>query len=93
MASSSQLNGNVYPFILRGVNLLGVDSAQLPLAFREDLWQKFAHEWRLSKLNHIVDTIHLDAVLASLESLLRGDHVGRFVVDLSPESACSDFPK
>lgn len=49
MAGSAQLNATVFPFILRGVNLLGVDSVELPLDIKQQVWDVLADEWKLDQ--------------------------------------------
>jgi len=49
MAGSAQMNGTVFPFILRGINLLGVDSVELPLDIKQQVWDVLADEWRLEQ--------------------------------------------
>jgi acrylyl-CoA reductase (NADPH) len=49
MAASSELHGSVFPFILRGINLLGVDSVELPLDIKQQVWDVLAEEWRLDE--------------------------------------------
>lgn len=80
MAASSELAGTVFPFILRGVNLLGIDSVNLPLEFREYIWGQFAVPWRLKNLKQIVSEIELDQLPESFEKILSGNIQGRLVV-------------
>lgn len=85
MALSAQFNGSVYPFILRGVNLLGIDCAQLPIEVRVQLWNSLASEWRLETLAKQVTTVALSQV-AELAVRMRGAQLkGRYVVDLRTE--------
>lgn len=49
MAASGELHGTVFPFILRGINLLGVDSVELPLDIKQQVWDVLADEWRLEQ--------------------------------------------
>ena len=46
LATSPKLNTTVMPFILRGVQLLGVDSANCPMDLRQAIWNKLAVDWR-----------------------------------------------
>jgi putative YhdH/YhfP family quinone oxidoreductase len=82
-AASSDLPLNVYPFILRGVTLTGIDSATGPLADREAVWRAFAGEWRLDMLDRISATIGLDELDEAIASILAGQTKGRVVIDLT----------
>ncbi len=58
--ASADLPLNVYPFILRGVSLLGVDSAQVNRELREDIWHKLASDWNIGHLDKLGKEITLD---------------------------------
>jgi putative YhdH/YhfP family quinone oxidoreductase len=81
-ASSGNLPLNVYPFILRGVRLIGIDSARCPLEKRKKIWQKLADEWQIPYLEQMSTTINLGELSASIDRMLRGGIRGRIVVDL-----------
>jgi len=73
----------VYPFILRGVSVLGIDSANLPLDKRTALWQRLATDLRPPQLeDSIVSEIGLDDTPAALAAILQGQTRGRVVVRL-----------
>lgn len=80
-AGGIKLSTTVLPFILRGVNLLGIDSVEASMEQRQKLWQKMANEWALS--DHFqVQQIELEQVLETANALLEGKHVGRTIVAL-----------
>lgn len=80
-AGGIKLSTTVLPFILRGVNLLGIDSVEASIEQRQKLWQKMANEWALS--DHFqVQQIELEQVLETANALLEGKHVGRTIVAL-----------
>jgi putative YhdH/YhfP family quinone oxidoreductase len=81
-AASAELPLTVYPFILRGVSLLGVDSATCDMARRRQLWEKLAGPWKLTGLERITRVVRLDDLDAELERILAGQQVGHVVVDL-----------
>jgi len=81
-ASSGNLPLNVYPFILRGVKLLGIDSALCPLEKRKKIWKKLAGEWQISYLAEMSTTIQLDELGKAIDRMLQGGVKGRIVVDL-----------
>lgn len=83
MASGSQFHANVFPFILRGISLLGVDSVELPRAKKAAVWQKLAAEWNIGdQLQRIAEDISLEQVPEFLARLHRGHGIGRYVVDM-----------
>ena len=82
LVDSPALSATVLPFILRGVNLLGVDSVELPLAQKQQVWNLFANEWALSDIDSLAETIVLAELPAVLAKVLAGGAVGRYVLDL-----------
>jgi acrylyl-CoA reductase (NADPH) len=81
-AMSADLNVNVFPFILRGVSLLGVDSVEIPMRARQMAWSKLAGEWSID-LSSIVSECSLAELEPKIELILKGGVRGRVVVDLS----------
>lgn len=86
-AASGELHLTVYPFILRGVNLLGIDSANCPLDLRRTLWQRLAQEWHMTGLDRVTTLTDLEGVGAYIDRILAGQVTGRVVVDLWPTPA------
>jgi NADPH2:quinone reductase len=84
LAQSPQLPGSVMPFILRGVNLLGVNSAATPLATRLLVWQRIAGDLRPRHLGSIVQrTVNLDELPGVFPAYLQGGVQGRTVVRIA----------
>ena len=81
-AMSAELNVNVFPFILRGVSLLGVDSVEVPMRARMMAWQKLASEWRID-LSSLITECSLEALNPKIDQILKGGIRGRVLVDLS----------
>ena len=80
-AGGAEIEGTVYPFILRGVSLLGVSSANCPMPFRRELWQRLGEAWKPKALDRIVErTIALAEVPAACERLLERRGRGRTLV-------------
>ncbi len=71
--------GSVLPFILRGVNLLGVDSVELPLAEKAAMWDMLSSQWTLD-LAPLVKEINLPEVPAAIIGMLASQQVGRTLV-------------
>lgn len=82
MVAGPKLDLNVFPFILRGVSLLGIDSAQCPMEQRLEIWRKLASEWKLDFLTSIAQTIILEQLDQYLPAILYGKIRGRIVVSL-----------
>jgi putative YhdH/YhfP family quinone oxidoreductase len=70
----------VYPFILRGVMLAGIDSANSPRPERLEMWEKLAGPWHVNQLDSIADEITLDELPDRIQKILAGQIVGRTVV-------------
>jgi len=79
-AMSGDVSMTVYPFILRGVSLLGVDSVELPLNSRIRAWQKLAQEWKID-LDPIVSERALDQLEPKIDQILKGGIRGRVIVN------------
>ncbi|BCX02128.1 MAG: quinone oxidoreductase [Candidatus Roseilinea sp.] len=85
--ASPELHITVYPFILRGVTLQGVDSAETPMPLRLQLWRTLAGEWKPlpAAFAAIAQTVKLDALSPMIDAILHGRIRGRVVVDLDGE--------
>ena len=81
-AGGIELNTTVLPFILRGVRLIGVDSAYTPMALRQHVWQRLATDLRPRHLSDIVQTITLKDLPATFEKMLQQQTRGRTVVKI-----------
>lgn len=77
-----EFSANVFPFILRGVALLGIDSAECPMARRKMLWGKLANEWQVAGLAAVTTEIGLDELDGAITRILKGQVQGRVVVRL-----------
>ena len=75
-----ELNTTVLPFILRGVKLLGVDSAMCAMERRREIWETLASDMKLTHTDAIVREIALDNLPEAFTTLLRGSARGRVVV-------------
>jgi len=72
----------VYPFILRGVSLVGIDSASTSVTKRQEIWQRLGAEWRLDFLDTICREVPLAGLGPCIDLMLAGQLTGRVVVDL-----------
>ena len=82
LTGGSALPATVLPFILRGVNLLGIDSVMTPIDRRRAVWDRIAADLKPVGLHHIGHDIALDDLDAALAAILDGEATGRSVVDL-----------
>jgi acrylyl-CoA reductase (NADPH) len=82
-AASADLHLTVYPFILRGISLMGIDSATTPMPLRRSIWQKLAAEWKPRRLKEISSEISLEDLDGHITRILAGRQIGRRVVNLS----------
>ncbi len=82
LVASPDIPATVFPFILRGVNLLGIDSVELPLMRKAEIWQKLAGPWRLDCLETLAFPLTLDNLSVAIDRILAGEMVGRGLVDL-----------
>jgi putative YhdH/YhfP family quinone oxidoreductase len=80
LVAGAELVLTVYPFILRGVTLAGIDSAKCPRPQRLEMWQKLAGPWRVEQLERIADEITLDELPDRVQKILAGQIVGRTIV-------------
>lgn len=80
--ASPDLMLSVYPFILRSVSLLGIDSAKCPIHIRQKIWHKLAGAWKLDKLESLVTECQLSELPVFIEKMLQGRQAGRVLVNL-----------
>jgi putative YhdH/YhfP family quinone oxidoreductase len=81
-AKSPELPLTVFPFILRGVRLLGIESARCPIPLRKQLWGKLAGPWKLSRLDSLARECSLRELSRVIDEMLLGKLTGRVIVNL-----------
>ena len=84
LVGGAELALTVYPFILNGVQLLGIDSAECPQALRQEIWQHLAGSWKPAELEAFATEGGLEEVPAALAAMLKGQSRGRRIVRLAP---------
>jgi acrylyl-CoA reductase (NADPH) len=82
LAGGSDLPATVIPFLLRGVNLLGIDSVMCPLPERQEAWRRLARDLPRDRLDGMTETVPLAALPTLAPKLLKGAVRGRVVVDV-----------
>lgn len=80
LVGGMDLNLTVYPFILRGVTLAGIDSVECSHERRLQIWPKLASEWKPANLEAAAQEITLDHLSAKIDDILAGRVVGRILV-------------
>ncbi len=81
MAGGHELHTTVMPFIIRGISLLGINSANTPYPLRAQIWQRLASDWKPKHLAVIAEKeITLDQLNGTFETMLGGGALGRTVV-------------
>jgi acrylyl-CoA reductase (NADPH) len=83
LAGGNELPATVIPFLLRGVNLLGIDSVRCPMPQRREAWRRLAQDLPLAKLDAMTEIVGLSALPALAEKILKGETRGRVVVDVN----------
>ncbi len=78
-----ELHTNVYPFILRGVHLAGMDSGNCKMELRKKLWRKLASEWKPKNIERLARECSLGELDNEIDRILNGKQVGRVLVNLT----------
>lgn len=89
LVQSPNLNTTVYPFILRGITLAGIDSVEASVVLRAEMWEMLSDTWKPAPaaLRLIARDVALDALEPEIEAILKGGVRGRVVVRMSGASA------
>ena len=83
LAGGASLPAAVIPFLLRGVNLLGIESVMRPFADRQRAWARIARDLPMDRLEAMIHTATLADLPALGEVILKGQVKGRVVVDVN----------
>lgn len=84
LVGSPKLEGTVYPFILNGVSLIGVGSAEMPMSTKLKIWDKLSGQWNYrEKMNAIAKEVSLEELKNTyIDTILKGNVMGRIVVNV-----------
>ena len=77
MVGGINLNTSIFPFILRGLSLLGIDSAETLIEVKKEIWHNFATDWKLEKINDQIKDVSLEELDLEIKKILKGEQVGR----------------
>jgi len=80
--ASDHFSTSVYPFILKGVSLFGIDSGKCPMDIRLKTWNKLSSDWKPDNLDVNVNEVSLDGLSEKIDLILSGKHKGRTIVNL-----------
>jgi putative YhdH/YhfP family quinone oxidoreductase len=87
LVAGADLPLTIYPFILRGVTLAGIDSANCPRRERLEMWRKLSDLWRIDELDSLAEEITMDELPDRIQKILAGQIVGRTVVKPQSKTA------
>ena len=82
LVNSPEVPTSVFPFILRGVSMFGIDSSECDLEWRKKLWKNLAKNWKPNELQSISKTITLKGLPKEINKILKGKQIGRIIVRL-----------
>lgn len=82
LVESDSFHMNVYPFLMRGVTIIGIDSAERELEVKEMLWNKLTNDWKFDALNDIYKEVNLEDIDAEIEKILKGQQVGKILIKI-----------
>ena len=82
LVGGTSFESSIFPFILRGNALIGIDSVEIPLLNKEKMWNKFASEWSISNLSDITKEVSLEGMEEEINTMLKGQQVGRVVLKI-----------
>ena len=77
MVGGVNLNTSIFPFILRGLSLLGIDSAETLIDVKKEIWNNFASDWKLEKINDQIKDVGLEELSFEIDKILKGQQIGR----------------
>ena len=78
--SNPNFDANVYPFILRANQLVGIDSAETSIDKKSKIWKLFGSDWKLNDLELLHKTVLIDELFPEIEKMLEGEQIGRIVL-------------
>ena len=82
MVNGADLNTSVFPFILRGVSLYGVDSAETEIGVKKEVWNNFSNAWKLVDLENEIKEITLSDLPTEIDTILKGQQIGRIRIKI-----------
>ena len=80
LVGGTSFESSIFPFIIRGIALLGIDSVEIPVKKKKEMWENFANNWSLQGLDKVTKVVELDALEEQIKIILAGEQVGRVVL-------------
>ena len=80
LVASPAFSATVLPFILRNVNVLGIDSVELPIEIKTRVWNQLASEWKIPHLDEMLVETGLDGLSGVIDTIFEGGVTGRTLV-------------
>jgi len=80
-----QLHTSIYPFILRGIGLIGIDSGMCKMPMRKTIWNQLATDWKISTLDAICRECTLSNLNEEIDTILAGKQVGKVLVKVETD--------
>ena len=77
MVGGLSLDTSIFPFILRGLSLFGIDSAESLIDVKEEIWNNFSSNWKLENIDENIKDISLDELPDEINKILNGNQIGR----------------
>ena len=77
MVGGLSLDTSIFPFILRGLSLFGIDSAESLIDVKEEIWNNFSSSWKLENIDENVKDISIDELPSEIDKILKGNQIGR----------------
>lgn len=82
LVASPKLATSVFPFILKGVRLIGIDSVECDINLRQVIWNHFASDWKVDYPEDLIHEIELEGLKEKIAAILQGQIAGRVIVKL-----------
>ena len=77
MVGGLALDTSIFPFILRGLTLFGIDSAESLIDIKDEIWNNFSSSWKLENIDQNIKDISLDELPIEIDKILKGNQIGR----------------
>ena len=77
MVGGLSLDTSIFPFILRGLSLFGIDSAESLIEVKEEIWNNFSTSWKLENIDENIKDISLNELPNEIDKILKGNQIGR----------------
>lgn len=81
LVESAEFSTNLYPFLQRGVSLIGIDSAEKSLNLKKELWEKMSNDWKPDCLSEMAKEVNLTDINSEIDLILLGGQVGKTLVN------------